>query len=250
MRINLRIKRNWQRHDFAIGNWKGPVVTSLVIAFTICAGWSNAEPDDKSINTKIGNQKATQKISTNSSEVGGFRQKQRSAVVYPKIAELPKQLQEVLKGAQAAAARGAELSAAGDFKAALAQNRKAIDLLAGFQIFVPFRRIYIKQYSQVANKLAQSYVDEGLYNDAIALIENVLSPRIAIGDISAERLLKQLSEPGLNTPLTPQQIERVCKLKRALKVAHGHLDYGDLFRAERGYQKIVNPKKNVIPLRW
>ncbi|MDF1816113.1 MAG: type II and III secretion system protein [Verrucomicrobiales bacterium] len=150
-------------------------------------------------------------------------------------------MQEQVKRADDAALRGSQLMADGDYEGAVEQYNNAIDLLPDAPMTAQRRRAYVKQYARAATTLARSYADAGRYNDAMGLIEDVLRPTVSPDNLDAKRLLEQLNDPEYYSPaLTPQHLERVRKVKMALKTGKGYLDYGDYDRAEREYHKALN----------
>lgn len=150
-------------------------------------------------------------------------------------------MQEQVKRADDAALRGSQLMADGDFEGAVEQYNNAIDLLPDAPMTAQRRRAYVKQYARAATTLARSYADAGRYNEAMGLIEDVLRPTVSPDNLAAKRLLEQLNDPEYYSPaLTPQHLDRVRKVKMALKTGQGYLDYGDYDRAEREYHKALN----------
>ena len=150
-------------------------------------------------------------------------------------------MQEQVKRADDAALRGSQLMADGDYEGAVEQYKQAIELLPDAPMTAQRRQAYIKQYARAATTLARQYADGGRYNDAMGLIEDVLRPTIAPDNLAAKRLLEQLNDPEYYSPaLSPAHLERVRKVKLALKTGQGYLDYGDYDRAEREYHKALN----------
>ena len=150
------------------------------------------------------------------------------------------QMQERVKKADEAALRGSQLMADGDYEGAIEQYRAALDLLPDAPMTEPRRRAYIKQFARASVLLARQRADEGRYNEAIALVEEVLQPSMDPDNIDAKRLLEQLNDPDYYNPaLTPQHLERVRKVKLALKTGQGYLDLGDYDRADREYHRAL-----------
>jgi general secretion pathway protein D len=150
-------------------------------------------------------------------------------------------LQEDVKRADEAALRGSQLMADGDYQGAIDQYRAALDLLPDAPMTEPRRRAYIKQFSRASVLLATQRAEEGRYPESIALVEDVLQPSVDPDNIDAKRLLERLNDPDYYSPaLTPGHLERVRRVKLALKTAQGHLDLGDYDRAEREFNKALN----------
>ena len=150
-------------------------------------------------------------------------------------------LQERVKQADEAALRGSQLMADGDYQGAIDQYRAALDLLPEAPMTEPRRRAYIKQFSRASVLLARQRAEEGRYPEAIAMVEEVLQPSVDPDNIDAKRLLEQLNDPDYYSPaLTPGHLERVRRVKLALKTAQGYVDLGDYDRADREYHKALN----------
>jgi general secretion pathway protein D len=150
-------------------------------------------------------------------------------------------LQENVKKADEAALRGSQLMADGDYQGAIDQYRAALDLLPDAPMTEPRRRAYIKQFSRASVLLATQRAEEGRYPEAIALVEEVLQPSVDPDNIDAKKLLERLNDPDYYSPaLTPSHLERVRRVKLALKTAQGHIDLGDYDRADREFNKVLN----------
>lgn len=150
-------------------------------------------------------------------------------------------LQENVKQADEAALRGSQLMADGDYQGAIDQYRAALDLLPDAPMTEPRRRAYIKQFARASVLLATQRAEEGRYPESIALVEEVLQPSIDPDNIDAKRLLERLNDPDYYSPaLTPAHLERVRRVKLALKTAQGYIDLGDYDRADREFNKALN----------
>lgn len=151
------------------------------------------------------------------------------------------QLQERVKKADEAALRGSQLMADGDYQGAIDQYRAALDLLPDAPMTEPRRRAYIKQFSRASVLLARDRAAEGRYPESIALVEEVLQPSVDPDNIDAKKLLEQLNDPDYYSPaMSPSHLERVRRVKLALKTAQGYVDLGDYDRADREYHKALN----------
>ena len=150
-------------------------------------------------------------------------------------------LQERVKKADEAALRGSQLMSDGDYQGAIDQYRNALDLLPDAPMTEPRRRAYIKQFARASVLLARDRADEGRYPESIALVEEVLQPSVDPDNIDAKRLLEQLNDPDYYSPaLTPTHLERVRRVKLALKTGSGYIDIGDYDRADREYHKALS----------
>ena len=159
-------------------------------------------------------------------------------------------LQENVKKADEAALRGSQLMADGDYQGAIDQYRAALDLLPDAPMTEPRRRAYIKQFSRASVLLATQRAEEGRYPESIALVEEVLQPSVDPDSIDAKKLLERLNDPDYYSPaLTPSHLERVRRVKLALKTAQGHIDLGDYDRADREFNKVLNDDRYNIAAR-
>ena len=150
-------------------------------------------------------------------------------------------LQERVKQADEAALRGTQLMADGDYQGAIDQFHNALDLLPEAPMTEERRRAYISQFSRASVTLARQRADEGRYPEAIYLVEEVLQPTMDPDNIESKRLLERLNDPDYYSPaLTPSHLERVRRVKLALKTAQGYLDLGDYDRADREFNKALN----------
>lgn len=150
-------------------------------------------------------------------------------------------LQERVKQADEAALRGTQLMADGDYQGAIDQFHNALDLLPEAPMTEERRRAYISQFSRASVTLAGQRADEGRYPEAIYLVEEVLQPTMDPDNIDSKRLLERLNDPDYYSPaLTPSHLERVRRVKLALKTAQGYLDLGDYDRADREFNKALN----------
>jgi len=150
-------------------------------------------------------------------------------------------LQERVKQADEAALRGSQLMADGDYQGAIDQYRQALDLLPEAPMTEARRRAYVRQFSRASVLLARERASEGRYPEALALVEEVLQPSVDPDNIDAKRLLERLNDPDYYSPaMTPSHLERVRRVKLALKTAEGYINLGDYDRADREYHKALN----------
>ena len=150
-------------------------------------------------------------------------------------------LQERVKKADEAALRGSQLLADGDYEGAITEFRAAIDLLPDAPITRDRRDAYVKQYANASVKLAKQRADEAEYEEARTLLENVLAPDIDPDNYEAKKLLEKLNDPEWYSPaLTPEHLENVRIVEKALKTAQGYVDIGDFDKAQEEYFKVLN----------
>lgn len=150
-------------------------------------------------------------------------------------------LQENVKKADEAALRGSQLMADGDYQGAIDQYRATLDLLPEAPMTDPRRRAYVKQFSRASVLLAARRAEEGRYPESIALLEEVLRPKVDPDNIDALRQLERLNDPDYYSPaLTPSHLERARRLKLAIRTGGGYVELGDFDRAEREFNKALN----------
>ncbi|NRB72962.1 MAG: von Willebrand factor type A domain-containing protein [Verrucomicrobiales bacterium] len=150
-------------------------------------------------------------------------------------------LQERVKQADEAALRGTQLQAEGDYQGAIDQYHAAIDLLPEAPMTEERETAYKKQFAKASNSLARQRADEGRYPESIYLVEEVLQPSMDPDNLDARRLLEQLNDPDYYSPaLTPSHLERVRRVKLAIKTAQGYMDLGDHDRADREFNLALN----------
>lgn len=153
-------------------------------------------------------------------------------------------LQERVKKADEAALRGSQLLADGDYEGAITEFRAAIDLLPDAPITRDRRDAYVKQYANACVKLARQRAEEAEYEEARTLLENVLAPDIDPDNYEAKKLLEQLNDPEWYSPaLTPEHLDNVRIVEKALKTAQGYVEIGDFDRAQAEYFKVLNADK-------
>ncbi|MCB1233767.1 MAG: type II and III secretion system protein [Verrucomicrobiae bacterium] len=100
---------------------------------------------------------------------------------------------------------------------------------------------YTKQYANASVKLARQRAEEAEYAEAITLVQNVLAPSVDPDNYEAKKLLEQLNDPEYYNPaLTPDHLDRVRVVEKALKTGQGYIDIGDFDGAEREYFKALN----------
>ncbi|MAS94703.1 MAG: hypothetical protein CMO55_16005 [Verrucomicrobiales bacterium] len=179
---------------------------------------------------------------SNEKENSGPRGNNSSDPALPSLAKnYVIRLQERVKKADEAALRGSQLMADGDYQGAIDQYRASMDLLPDAPVTNPRRQAYTKQFSRAGVLEARGHAEEGRYPEAIAQIEEILQPSVDPQNIDAKRLIEQLNDPDYHSPaLTPEQLERVRRLKVANKTAQKYTELGDLERAGREYHKALN----------
>lgn len=150
-------------------------------------------------------------------------------------------LQENLKKAEEAALLGSQLMADGDYQGAIDQYRASLNLLPDGPMTEPRRRAFVSQFSRASVLLATQRAEEGRYPESIMMVEEVLQPKMDPDNVDALKHLERLNDPDYFSPaLTPGHLERVRRLKLAVKTAEGHLALGDSDRAEAEFNKALN----------
>ncbi len=150
-------------------------------------------------------------------------------------------LKERVKKADDAALRGAQLVGDEDYQGAIEQFKSALDLLPDSAATKERREYYKKQYVNASVRLAQQRADEGDYDAAIKLLQDVLSPNMDPDNYEAKRLLERINDPEWYSPaMTPELKQKIDRVKKALAVAHSATELGDYDFAEKEYYKVLN----------
>lgn len=159
-------------------------------------------------------------------------------------------LQERVKKADESALRGSQLLADGDYEGAIREFKAALDLLPDAPMTKDRKDAYTKQYANASVKLARQRAEEAEYAEAITLVQNVLAPSVDPDNYEAKKLLEQLNDPEYYNPaLTPDHLDRVRVVEKALKTGQGYIDIGDFDGAEREYFKALNADRHNMAAR-
>lgn len=149
-------------------------------------------------------------------------------------------------------AQGDEAAAAGNTSDAVTHYRAAVDALpASAAAFRELRDAAVKRYSAAAVTRAEELAARGEYDQARALLNDVLSPRVAPGHKAATKLLRELDDPDRHNPaLSPAHADNVQKVSRLLRLAQGLMDRGSFEEAKSAYnQVLVADPENVAARR-
>ncbi len=129
----------------------------------------------------------------------------------------------------------------GDLETAVAEYRKALDLLPDAPMTKEVRSDIAKKYADASVELAESRVAEGRYSEAISLLEAVLAPEVMPEHKAARSLLEKLKDPQwFNPSLSPEHTARVELVEEALEKAMGFYALGDLDSAQKEYERVLN----------
>lgn len=150
-------------------------------------------------------------------------------------------MQERVKQADDAANRAAQLLSDGDYEGAIKEFRAALDLLPDAPMTEDRREAYTKRFADASVRLAEQRAEQARYDDAITLLEAVLAPDVDPDNVEAKRLLEKLQDPEYYSPaVTPEHLDRVRQVERALEVARGYYNIGDFDGAIDEYHKVLN----------
>ena len=128
-----------------------------------------------------------------------------------------------------------------DLETAVAEYRKALDLLPDAPMTRKVRADIAKKYADTSVELAESRVAEGRYSEAISLTEAVLAPDVMPKHNGGRSLLKKLQDPQwFNRALSPDHVARVKLVEEALEKAMGYHALGDYDSAEEEYNRVLN----------
>lgn len=149
--------------------------------------------------------------------------------------------QEMVAKADEAALRGQRLFADKDYEGAVSEFKKALDLLPDAPVVESRRVEYTSLFADASVSLARQRAEGGRYTEALDLIKKVLEPDVDPENPKARQLLQDLNDPDIYSPaVTPEHIEKVKLVEKALKTAEGHIRIGDYDGAEKKYNEVLN----------
>lgn len=142
--------------------------------------------------------------------------------------------------ADAIAMEGDRLMADGNYAAAIAKYREALGMMPVANATEVQRQSVIKRFSAAAIAQARKLAAEGDYDQARALLEEVLLPDRAPDNREAKRLLGQLDDPDRFQPAnTSQHSDRVAEVTRLLQLGESHYLLGDYDKAETQFYDVL-----------
>ena len=122
--------------------------------------------------------------------------------------------QEMMVEAHSLVEEGDRLASEQDFEGAIREYQTALAGLPRAPITDAMRAQLIQRYTDASVELAKQRIDEGRFDEAVALLEAVLAPDMAPNHRGALTLLANLEDPDYyNMALTPEHVARVQRVQ-------------------------------------
>lgn len=179
-------------------------------------------------------------------EGGGYYGGGTSSIAQKEIARRAR----LVTQADEALALGRAAYAQQDYEEAVKQYKIATSLLPPGPALDDRRRSYIGHLGDASVALAQQYRRLGKYDEARALLENVLLKDPA--NFAAKKQLAYLDDPIRDNPaLTYKHTQNVDKVRRHLYTGEGYYNLGQYDEAEGEFKKVLLlDKYNKAARRW
>lgn len=134
-----------------------------------------------------------------------------------------------------------KLDAKEDYEGAIRDYQTAMEILPQGRMTDDLRGQLNQKFANASVGLAEQRIEEGRFDEAISLLEQVLKPSVAPNHQGAKKLLKRLNDPSyFNRAVTPEHAARVKQVEKALNEAMGYYALGDFNRAEEEYHRVLN----------
>lgn len=147
---------------------------------------------------------------------------------------------EAAQQAEALAAEGDRLMADGKYAAAIEKYREALNILPVAEATEAQRQSIIQRFCAAALAEAQKLANEGDYDKARALLEEILLPNMDPDNKAAKRLLSHLDDPDRYQPArTPAYTQNVRDVTRLLHLGESHYLLGEYDKAEEQFFKVL-----------
>lgn len=146
--------------------------------------------------------------------------------------------QEATATADRLLGEGRAAYASGDYQKAVDKYRQALDKLPVGPVVQDRREEYIKHLADGSVALSQAYRKVGKYEEARALLQNVL--KADPQNLIAQREMNYLDDPIRTNPaLTYEHTQNVDKVRRGLYTAEGAYNIGKFDQAKREYENVL-----------
>ena len=154
-------------------------------------------------------------------------------------AEVIKRLQRI-ENARLAEAEGDRRYADGDYEGALEKYREAINGIPNAPLSAADRTRIISKFANAALKQADKLGKMGKFDEAKALLRQVLGDDMDPGNHSAKVLLKRLDDPDYYNPsMTASHFKDTEDVSRLLKQGLGYFDLGQFYEAQKSFNAIL-----------
>lgn len=140
-----------------------------------------------------------------------------------------------MEDARQAIEKGDKLYAEGDYEAALGLYKSAVESIPNAPTTQEWRSMAQARYADACVALARERAKNGRYKEANELLDGalVINPEHK----GANTLKKQLADPDRFPPaLTPEHVQKVETVQRALQKANSYIDLGDYDNANKEFQ--------------
>jgi general secretion pathway protein D len=143
-----------------------------------------------------------------------------------------------MEDARQAVEKGDKLMAEGDYEAALAQYKAALEAIPNAPATQEWRTVVQQRFCDASVALAKQRAENGRYKEARELLDGALA--ICPDHHAALTLKRQLDDPDRYPPaLTPEHVQKVEIAQRALQKANSYLDLGDYDNAIKSFQDVL-----------
>ena len=140
-----------------------------------------------------------------------------------------------MEDARQAIEKGDKLYAEGDYEAALGLYKSAVESIPNAPTTQEWRSMAQARYADACVALARERAKNGRYKEANELLDGALE--INPEHKGAKTLKKQLADPDRFPPaLTPEHVQKVETVQRALQKANSYIDLGDYDNANKEFQ--------------
>jgi len=127
-----------------------------------------------------------------------------------------------------------------DYKNAVDLYKKAFNIIPKGAISNELRAAAAERYATAATERARKLAKGGRYDEAKALLDEVLKPEIAPAHLAAVKLRKQIDDPiRYNPALTREHTKNVQEVGMALRKAEGFYNLGQYDEALKTYESVL-----------
>ncbi len=156
----------------------------------------------------------------------------------------------LVQDADAALYAGRQAYANKDYETAVAEYRKAVNLLPTGPALADRRAEYNAHLGDGVSALAQQYRRVGKYDEARSLLEE--ATELDPANFNAKKQLAYLDDPIRTNPsLTYEHTQNVDKVRQSLYKGEGFFNLGDYDKAEEEFKKVLRVDKyNIAARRW